>query len=87
MNSHNMESAAFDRNTGTGRIELSSQGSFGHYQATDEVPFNCNFESAIIRYFLLMFIPFFVICYFCCFVVFVVLLLLLFFEIFIAFVW
>lgn len=79
MNSHNMESAAFDRNTGTGRIELSSQGSFGHYQATDEVPFNCNFESAIIRYFLLMFIPFFcyllflLFCCFCCFVIVVIL--------------
>ena len=43
------------------------------------VMFNCDFESAVIRYFLLMFIPFFVI--------FVVLLLLLFIEIFIAFVW
>ena len=79
MNSHNMESTAFDRNTGTGRIELSSQGSFGHYQATDEVPFNCNFESAIIRYFLLMFIPFFcyllflLFCCFCCFVIVVIL--------------
>ena len=79
MNSHNMESSAFDRNTGTGRIELSSQGSFGHYQATDEVPFNCNFESAIIRYFLLMFIPFFcyllflLFCCFCCFVIVVIL--------------
>ena len=79
MNSHNMESAAFDRNTGTGRIELSSQGSSGHYQATDEVPFNCNFESAIIRYFLLMFIPFFcyllflLFCCFCCFVIVVIL--------------
>ena len=79
MNSHNMESAAFDRNTGTGRIELSSQGSFGHYQATDEVPFNCNLESTIIRYFLLMFIPFFcyllflLFCCFCCFVIVVIL--------------
>ena len=83
MNSHNMESAAFDRNTGTGRIELSSQGSSGHYQATDEVLFNCDFESAVIRYFLLMFIPFLL---FFIFVVLLLLLLLSFIEIFVAFV-
>ena len=67
---------AFDRNTGTGRIELSSQGSSGHdapfgvsNYATDEVLFNF-LVLVIACYFLLLFF-----------------LLFLLIEIFIAFVW
>ena len=58
MASSIQEFLASDRNTGTGRIELSSQGSSGQdapfgmsNQETDEVLFNYDFESAVIRYF------------------------------------
>ena len=61
MDSMFKELTASDRNTGTGRIELSSQGSSGQdvpfgvsNQVTDMVLFNCDFESSIIRYFLLL---------------------------------
>ena len=65
MDSSIPEFLASDRNTGTGRIELSSQGSSGQdayfgvsSQVTDELLFNSDFESAVIRYLLLLFMLF-----------------------------